>query len=81
MIHSVACKTTEAPVRTGFLEAQSWEARLGTLPELVRLPAYELWRSSLGRQSHTADFLKLLDELAQMQLEKKTTESGNSHQG
>ena len=48
---------------TGFLDTQPWEGRLGTLPFVVRLPAYELWRASPGGQSHAADFLALLDEI------------------
>ena len=48
---------------TGFLDTQAWEGRLGTLPFVVGLPTYDLWRASPGGQSHAADFLALLDEL------------------
>ena len=48
---------------TGFLDTQPWEGRLGTLPIVVRLPAYDLWRASAGGQSHAADFLALPDKL------------------
>lgn len=48
---------------TGFLDTQAWEGRLGTLPFVVTLPAFELWRASHGGQSHAADFLALLDKL------------------
>ena len=48
---------------TGFLDTQPWEGRLGTLPFVVRVPTFELWRASPGGQSHAADFLALLDEL------------------
>jgi hypothetical protein len=49
--------------KTGYLDAQPWEGRLGTLPAVVRMPVFELWRASHGGQSHAADFLALLDEL------------------
>ena len=48
---------------TGFLDTQPWEGRLGTLPIVVGLPAFDLWRASPGGQSHAADFLALLDEI------------------
>ena len=49
--------------KTGYLDAQPWEGRLGTLPHVVRLPIFELWRASHGGASHAADFLALLDDL------------------
>jgi len=49
--------------KTGYLDAQPWDGRLGTLPGVVRLPIFKLWRSSPGGESHAADFLALLDEL------------------
>ena len=48
----------------GYLQAQPWEARRQTLPQIVRLPMFPVWRSSLGARSHSADFLKLVDECA-----------------
>jgi hypothetical protein len=48
----------------GYLDAQPWEARHRTLPAIVSLPVFRLWRRSLGAQSHSADFLKLVDECA-----------------
>ncbi len=48
--------------QSGYLDAQSWEGRLRTLPELVRLPVYQLWRKSPGGLSHSADFLSLMDK-------------------
>jgi len=50
--------------KTGYLDAQPWDGRLGTLPGVVRLPIFELWRGSAGGASHAADFLALLDEMA-----------------
>ena len=50
---------------SGYLAAQSWEGRLGTLPQMVSLPVFKLWRTSMGGLSHSADFLKLLDDLAE----------------
>lgn len=49
---------------TGFLDPQAWEARLKTLPRVVSLPIFEDWRQSIGGQSHSEDFLKIIDELA-----------------
>jgi hypothetical protein len=49
--------------KTGYLDPQPWEGRLGTLPAVVRMPVFKLWRASHGGQSHAADFLALLDEL------------------
>lgn len=46
---------------SGYLGAQSWQARLGTLPRVVALPVFDLWRDSVGALSHSADFLALLD--------------------
>jgi hypothetical protein len=48
----------------GYLEAQAWEARRGTLPAMVNLPTYPAWRQSLGGKSHTADFLQMIDQYA-----------------
>ena len=47
---------------SGYLDAQSWNGRLSTLGDVVKLPIYPVWRKSLGGQSHAADFLQLLDE-------------------
>jgi hypothetical protein len=46
---------------TGYLDAQAWEGRLATLPEVTNLPVYQLWKTSLGGMSHSADFLELLE--------------------
>ncbi len=51
--------------KAGYLDAQPWDGRLGTLPYVVRLPIFELWRASPGGASHAADFLTLLDGLAE----------------
>ena len=48
--------------QSGYLDAQSWDGRLSTLPDIVDLPTYQLWRKSLGGLSHSADFLSLLDD-------------------
>ena len=49
----------------GYLDAQPWEGRLGTLPGVVSLPVFQIWRASAGGQSHAADFLQLLDDLVE----------------
>ena len=51
--------------RSGYLDAQTWEARKATLPKFVRLPIFEVWRSSPGGASHSADYLELLDALVE----------------
>jgi hypothetical protein len=45
----------------GYLDAQSWQGRRDTLPEIVQLPIFGLWRKSFGGQSHSKDFLAMLD--------------------
>jgi hypothetical protein len=47
----------------GYLDAEPWNGRLRTLPGVVCLPTFKTWRQSLGSQSHTAEFLQLLDGL------------------
>lgn len=49
---------------TGFLDEKSWQARLQILPDIVNLPIYATWRASLGARTHSADFLELVDALA-----------------
>jgi hypothetical protein len=46
---------------TGFLDAQSWESRKSTVPEMVRLPVFPAWRQSPGGRSHAGDFLAFID--------------------
>ena len=47
--------------KAGYLHVQSWEARHSALAPMVILPIFEIWGSSPGGLSHSADFLKLLD--------------------
>ncbi len=47
--------------KAGYLDVQSWEARHSALAPMVILPIFEIWRSSPGGLSHSADFLQLLD--------------------
>jgi hypothetical protein len=51
----------------GHLDEPAWEARRGTLPDLVSLPIFEFWRPSMGAKGHEAGFLKLLDDYAARQ--------------
>ena len=46
---------------SGFLDAKSWQGRMQMLPKIVSLPVYPAWRQSFGGQSHSADFLDLID--------------------
>ncbi len=50
---------------SGFLDAPSWEGRLSTLQPIVRLPIFKIWRESFGGKGHSAEFLELLDGLAE----------------
>ena len=47
----------------GHLGEPAWQARLRTVPLMVRLPMYSVWRESLGGQSHSEDFLELLSRI------------------
>ena len=49
---------------SGFLDAGTWEGRRSTLPQIVSLPMYEIWKNSIGSKGHSADFLELLDSAA-----------------
>jgi len=51
--------------RSGFLDASSWEGRLSILQPIVRLPIFKIWRESFGAKGHSAEFLELLDRLAE----------------
>jgi hypothetical protein len=50
--------------RAGYLDPQTWQARMETLPLAARLPVYAPWRCSPGGQNHARDFLELMDRLA-----------------
>jgi len=50
---------------SGFLDSQSWEGRVASLRPLVRLPIFGVWKESFGALNHSADFLDLLDRLAE----------------
>jgi hypothetical protein len=51
--------------QSGYLDAPSWVGRRSTLQPLVRLPIFKLWRESFGARGHAAEFLELLDRLAE----------------
>lgn len=48
----------------GHLDRQAWEGRWSTMPQIVILPAFDIWRHSMGGLSRSADFLGLLDDIA-----------------
>jgi len=50
---------------SGFLDAPSWEGRLSILQPIVKLPIFKIWRESFGAKGHSAEFLELLDSLAE----------------
>ena len=49
----------------GFLDSTSWHGRLASIRPLVKLPFFQTWRKSMGAMNHSADFLDLLDRLAE----------------
>jgi len=51
--------------QSGFLDAPSWEGRRSTLQPIVRLPIFKIWRESFGAKGHSAEFLELVDSLAE----------------
>lgn len=67
-VYMIETESRYHQIKTGYLDAQPWEGRLGTLPGVVRLPIFNLWRSSPGGKSHASNFLALLDELAKGEL-------------
>ena len=50
--------------QSGYLESNSWDGYKSTLPPMVSLPLFKVWRESPGAQSHTTEFLELVDSLA-----------------
>lgn len=60
--------------KTGYLDNQNWEGRRQTLHSIVRWPLFEVWRDSLGASGHSQEFLNLIDEIREeeMQQEEKT---------
>ena len=50
---------------SGYLDAPSWVGRQSTLQPIVKLPIFKLWRESFGARGHSAEFLELLDSLAE----------------
>lgn len=52
-------------VNSGYLDAQNWDGRVDTYVSLLQLPIYEQWKMSPGAKSHTAEFLGVLESLAE----------------
>ena len=50
---------------SGYLDAPSWVGGQSTLQPIVKLPIFKLWRESFGARGHSAEFLELLDSLAE----------------
>ena len=50
--------------QSGYLDSQAWEARLRSMRPSVKLPIYPIWRKSYGAMGRSADFLEMLDKLA-----------------
>ena len=51
--------------RSGYLDSQSWDSRLENLRSIVKMPIFKEWRASFGGRGHTAEFLRLVDELSE----------------
>ena len=47
--------------QSGFLGEDNWTARQNTLRDLVALPIFEEWRTSIGGESHSQDYLDILE--------------------
>ena len=50
---------------SGFLDEASWQGRLASLRPLVKLPFFQTWKETIGALNHSADFLDLLDRIAE----------------
>ncbi len=50
---------------SGFLDNPSWAGRLSILQGVIKLPIFEIWRESFGAKNHSAEFLELVDSLAE----------------
>ena len=50
--------------KAGYLDRETWEARHSTLPEIVSLPIFKIWRKSLGGRNRSAEFLGIVDKMA-----------------
>jgi hypothetical protein len=49
--------------RSGYLDTQAWEGREASLRRIVQLPIYDVWKGTPGSLNHSADFLKVLEDL------------------
>jgi hypothetical protein len=46
---------------SGYLDEGTWEGRRSTLPLMVSLPIFEIWKKTPGALTHSSVFLELLD--------------------
>jgi len=49
--------------KAGYLDQQSWDGRLASLQQIVKMPIYRTWKKSPGATNHSLDFLRLLDSI------------------
>ena len=49
--------------QAGYLDNNSWEASLETLPKLLACDISVDWRDSAGAATHTIDYLNLIDSI------------------
>jgi len=47
----------------GYLDRQAWDGRWSVMPQIVKLPAFNTWRQSMGGKTRSKDFLDLLDRI------------------
>lgn len=50
--------------QAGYLDAKSWDGRLGSLHRLVKLPIHATWQRSMGALNHSSEFLDVLKGLS-----------------
>jgi len=50
--------------RLGYIHAETWNARQGTLVDIKQKQVYGQWRQSYGGRNHSPEFLQMLDNLA-----------------
>ena len=65
--------------KLGFLEQQTWDARIESLRGFVKLPIFSQWRHSFGGTNHSPEFLKVVDKL--MEAGMQSTTGGVNHAG
>jgi hypothetical protein len=58
------CEYRYREFKAGHLDAITWEARNSTLPALIQLPIFPVWRAAFSGRNHASDFLAHLEDMA-----------------